>query len=172
MADLLLPHTLQWIVHAAHNLLLLGLHHTLGLTRIASRSRHLRRRLAHDQRLLTANELLLIWLHLLHSHGVWLLETTVLLLHSVHASRLNMLRVLARSHLLLGTLAHDIALWIASDRLLSHFNIIVYYNSAKAFKKLDVKYCLKRNMTQTEEFLKRKYDKCRQLLALQTLIVM
>ena len=91
--------------------------------------------MAHDHRLLTANELLLIWLHLLHSHGVWLLEATVLLLHSVHASRLNMLRVLARSHLLWGTLAHDIALWIASDRLLSHFNIIVYYNSAKTFKK-------------------------------------
>ena len=87
--------------------------------------------------LLTTNELLLIWLHLLHSHGVWLLEATVLLLllHSVHASRLHLVRVLARLHLLWGTLAHDIALWIASDRLLSHFNIIVYYNSAKAFKK-------------------------------------
>ena len=71
-----------------------------------------------------------------------------------------MLRVLARSHLLMGTLAHDIALRIASARLLSHFNIIVYYNSAKAFKKLDVKYCLKINVTQTEEFLKKKINAC------------
>ena len=153
-----MPHTLQWIVHATHNLLLLGLHHALGLlTRIDSGSRHLRGRLAHDQRLLTASELLLIWLHLLHSHGVWLLEATVLL-HSIYACWLHLLRVLAGSHLRLGTLAHDIALWIASDWLLSHFNIIVYYNSAKAFKKLNVKYCLKRNMTQTEEFPKKKIN--------------
>ena len=115
--------------------------------------------MAHNQRLLTASELLLILLHLRHSHGVRLLEATVLLLHSVHGSWLHLLRVLAGSHLLrCNTLAHDIALRIASDRLLSHFNIIVYYNSAKAFKKLNVKYCLKRNMTQTEEFPKKKIN--------------
>ena len=129
LADLLLSHTLQWIVHAAHNLLLLVLHHALRLlTRIYSGSRHLRCRLAHDQRLLTAHELLLILVHLLHSHR--LLEANVLLwLHSVWL--LHLLRVLVCARL-----AHDISLWRLSDRLLlSHFNIIVYYNSAKAFKK-------------------------------------
>ena len=103
---------------------MLLLHHvTLRLTRIASGSRHMRSRMAHNVRLLTAGELLLIWWHLLHSHDLRLLEASILLLlHSIYAW-LHLLRILAWSYL---TLPHDKALWITSDGSLLHFNIIVF----------------------------------------------